>query len=198
MKKVYILMVLLICFIFGQITYCAEPATLDGFLGLPWGASSQQIKNLMKTRPKTTLKSEDQKVIIYESTFAGEDAEIGFFIYQDKMWQAVILINFEEYEVIKKWKTFCEDISQKYGFSGEKYYFFESPYYERDGYEEQAIRRGKGTAFAFWEFQKQDGSASDYISCEITTSLSLLLRYQNGQLASIAVNAYKKEKSADL
>jgi len=108
MKKVYILMVLLICFIFGQITYCAEPATLDGFLGLPWGASSQQIKNLMKTRPKTTLKSEDQKVIIYESTFAGEDAEIGFFIYQDKMWQAVILINFEEYEVIKSGKHFVK------------------------------------------------------------------------------------------
>jgi hypothetical protein len=166
---------------------------LDGFLGLSWGSSGQQVKELMRNRPNTTLNGEKPDYLDYKSTFLGKNADIMFCLYQNKLYKAGVFMEFEEYEVIDGWKSICEDISSKYGQPNNRFYFFKTPYEEGDGYEEQAIRNGKGTASAYWDFGN-----NNIISCRITTSLIVVIAYENGEIMKVVSEANKKKQSQDL
>lgn len=60
-----------------------------------------------------------------------------------------------------------EILIKKYGELTKDYAFFQSPYREGDGYEEQAIRVGKGHFAAFWSSQGLGVMISDRLTVRV-------------------------------
>ena len=79
-SKVFGLVVLfsLVLMVFTIPGYAAPPP-VDGFIGVPWGASRQQVQKAMEERGFTLLEQRaDGCVDTYQGTFTGQPAELKF------------------------------------------------------------------------------------------------------------------------
>ena len=201
MKKVFSILILLISLFTGfNLAIAEEPIkTLDEFLGIPWGASPQEVDQAMLKRNATRVEAMDNgEIIIYSDTFIGKEAQIAFYYFENKMYQAGAFISSPEYQVIDDWKEICDLIAEKYGKPTNKYFYFKSPYSNGDGFETQALQLGKATAAWYWFFPVLKDKEDNVVSCTINTSLTIIIIYQNGELAAEAAAAQKKQKSNDL
>lgn len=62
-----------------------------------------------------------------------------------------------------------ETLTKKYGQPEISYEYFKKPYYEGDGYEDQAIKLGKGRFLTFW---------TNSLSLEISEKLTVMITYE--------------------
>lgn len=201
MKKLSTILILLISlFVNYNLTPAEEPIkTLDDFLGIQWGASPEIVSQTMTKRGASQINTlANGDIIIYSDTFIGKDAQIGFYFYNNQMWQTMVMINSPEYAVIDNWKDTCSLIEEKYGKPSDDFYFFKTPYRKGDGFETQAISMGKGTAAKYWFFKNPNGKEDNALVCEISTSLQIHIVYQNGDLTKESIAAQKAKKSNDL
>jgi hypothetical protein len=71
-------------FLFSGIVFAGEPATVDGFIGVPWGASRQVVQKAMEERGFTLLEQRADGVRDkYRGTFTGQPAELEFHYQND-------------------------------------------------------------------------------------------------------------------
>ena len=201
MKKVFSILILLISLFTGfNLAIAEEPIkTLDEFLGIPWGASPQEVDQAMMKRNATRSEATDNgEIIIYSDTFIGKEAQIAFYFYNNQMWQAGAFISSPKYQVIDNWEEICDLIAEKYGKPTNKFFYFKSPYRDGDGFETQALQLGKATAAWYWFFPVSNDKEENGLSCKINTSLIIVIMYQNGELAKEATTAQKIQNSNDL
>jgi hypothetical protein len=81
MGKIFSAVIMLGLLLGLQATGFAAPQ-VNGFLGVPWGSSSQQVAAEMAKNSFTLLDQRDF-VAVYQGTFAGRPAEIEFFFYEN-------------------------------------------------------------------------------------------------------------------
>ena len=73
-------------FLFSGIVFAGEPATVDGFIGVPWGASRQEVQKAMEERGFKLLEHRADVVLdYYLGTFTGQPAEL-VFQYQNELF----------------------------------------------------------------------------------------------------------------
>ncbi len=94
----------------------------DKVLGIPWGATDEQAKRIMKQRPKTDyfsyLNGKDtfDRWHYYYGPYADfPDAWIYVHFYQDKMWMVQISWPLKENEVLDRFNIVKQGLTARYG-----------------------------------------------------------------------------------
>lgn len=73
-------------FLFSGVVFAGEAATVDGFIGVPWGASRQEVQKAMEERGFKLLEHGADVVLdYYLGTFTGQPAEL-VFMYQKELF----------------------------------------------------------------------------------------------------------------
>ena len=94
----------------------------DKVLGIPWGATDEQARSIMKQRPKTDnfsyLNGKDafDRWHYYYGPYADfPDAWIYVHFYQDKMWMVQISWPLKENEVLDRFNIVKQGLTARYG-----------------------------------------------------------------------------------
>lgn len=94
----------------------------DKVLGIPWGASEEQARSIMKQRPNTTaysfMNGNDAYTQWkgYYGPFADfNDAEIWVHFYQDKMWQVQVSWPLKDDQVSDRFNALKQGLTERYG-----------------------------------------------------------------------------------
>jgi len=98
------------------------PLKADKVLGIPWGATEEQVKSIMKQRPKTTyvpyLNGKDtySKWQFYQGPYADfAEAWIYVHFYQEKMWMVQVSWPLKEDEVLERFNVVKQGLTTRYG-----------------------------------------------------------------------------------
>ncbi|AEE14646.1 hypothetical protein Thena_1017 [Thermodesulfobium narugense DSM 14796] len=99
---------------------------LNGFIGIQWGSSVQEMKDVIKDRPNTSFlnKLEDSNsktsTYIYHTTFSDKGANLFLYFIDNKFYYGVFLININKNEISQNdmmnyFSNLRDSITQKYG-----------------------------------------------------------------------------------
>jgi len=191
MKKSIIITVI---FLFLGIPLFAQNlGNLDGFNGIPWGASMKNAKTIMESKD-FTLRHETEKAYAFTGKFAGENVEvIILYFFEDKMYMAVVSYKPEENLAKRKYKKYVDMMTQKYGKPHESVENYIWPYSKGDEFEETAISVNKAIIFSDWVFNNDFN-----ITITISNDLNTLIYYQNNKLSKEADEFEKAQNINDL
>ncbi len=173
---------------------------LEGFLGIKFGTSSEDVKDFMFTKPNCTidLENSDNNQLFFEGAkFAGREPLFILFKFVDnKFHTACVLIKPKlESQTIDLYNEIKNEVNEKYYKTEEDYETYKYPYEKNDGHTETAIELGKATFSAFWKFNSS--SDENYIALSITEGLHIKINYQDGSLVQIAVDREKAKNIDD-
>ena len=79
MRKLFCAVLILSVLLLTQIPSYAQRPAVDGFLGVPWGASKAQVQAAMAKKGFALLKQVSAEEDVYQGTFAGHPAELTFY-----------------------------------------------------------------------------------------------------------------------
>ncbi|MBR5927478.1 MAG: hypothetical protein IKZ79_03405 [Spirochaetia bacterium] len=163
---------------------------LLGFWGIKWGTSIEETKNIVKQKGSYIITEELPDAIAYKGNFGGEDTSIFLYFFDNKFYKGVVSYPYEENRVFSKYRVIKEQVSSKYGKPQKETELFLKPYYDGDGYEEQAVRVNKCIYYSTWNFSDQN-----IIGLTISNKLHTLLFYKNTKMQE---EADKKEKEKNM
>lgn len=180
----------------------SQEKDLNEFLGIPWTSSASSAKSIMLKRPNVTFdaKNSDSVSLFFDGgTFAGQPVSFFQLIFSKEGFHTakVFLKKTLESKVISRYREACDLIAEKYGKPDHDFYMFDSPYYDGDGYETQAIRLGKATVSSYWKFPV-DGKKDNILGVSIAEDLYVTIVYQNGEMISRVIRDHKAKDKDDL
>ena len=128
----------------------ASMAESPTFADIQWGASKEEVRKQLTVKgfsPGALDKDGDFK---FEGSLLGYKTQ-GLALFSDsKVAKIVVRILTPNNKAIDTYGSMKGILADKYGKPEKDFKFFIKPYYEGDGYEEQAIRLGKATFASFW------------------------------------------------
>jgi hypothetical protein len=124
----------------------AEGAT---FAELTWGASREEtIKQLERKGFSSSLdKGGDIK---FNGQLLGYKTDGLALLAGKRLSKVVVNLQTPDKKAREVYKSLKDTLTKKYGEAENSFEYFNEPYYEGDGYEEQAIKLGKGKFATFW------------------------------------------------
>lgn len=157
------------------------------FMGIPVnGSLSSFIQQLKVKGFKETIQPG-----LYQGNFAGDKSLLVIGTTTSNIVRKVIIstknkdswaeIKYEYFEMVKQYTT-------KYGSPSSHYELFSNPYYEGDGYEEQALENKKCNYITYWDVK--GGIIS--VSISHTTTFSLYITYED------EINSIIKKKEMNI
>lgn len=104
--------------LFTASSYAASP--VDGFIGVPWGASRQQVQKVMEERGFTLLEQRaDGFSDTYQGTFTGQPAQLAFIYEKNVFYKgeaAFLHVRDKDYYAVKSYYTELKGmLTAKYG-----------------------------------------------------------------------------------
>jgi hypothetical protein len=97
----------------------SQPNLKDKVLGIPWGASIDEAKRIMRQRPKTSFFAADSGANIKWHTYLGyfndDEARIQVHFYQGKMFIVAVELYSSEDQLLEKFNSVKQGLSQRYG-----------------------------------------------------------------------------------
>lgn len=102
----------------------------------------------------------------------------------------------KEFKVVEEYKSWKNKLEGKYGKPDLDHEFFSSPYEQGDGYEIQAIEKGKAEFAAFWFFNPD--RSGDAISVQLDSSLTIVITYEDEELLDQFMALQKQKNQKDL
>ena len=192
---------LLLSFIFGFAILVFLNAEGEGekklmaFWGVPWRTTIADAKELLKAKSCKLLEEGNTKDgcygLVCEGTFAGEEAEIYFFFYKDRLFSGKIYYPYKQGEVVGSYTEVKRLLEKKYGNAT---YVEESKLnsYE-DALSNELLIKNEGLKFASkWEFTDEN-----YIIVNITDKLGVRIIYTNNGLRTKAIQEMEDLKLSD-
>ena len=189
MKRNLLIALLLIPFL--GISQAKKP--IDGFLGIKFGASKEEVITALKARGGTPEENDDKSSLAFSNIKLGQRESELFLVYftDNKAYRAVFLFKTEqEAQTIDYYNNLVNDINGIYG-EGKSEKTFKDPYSDGDGYETQAISLAKATYLTNW---KSDGNL---IQIFIDTKLNIALSYNDGKLTDVEEKKTKEKEKSD-
>ena len=120
------------------------------FADIQWGTSKEEVRKQLTVKgfsPGALDKDGDFK---FKGSLLGYNMQ-GLALFSDnKVVKIIVRIITPDNKAIDTYRSMKGILTDKYGKPEEDFNFFKKPYYEGDGYEEQAIRLGKATFASFW------------------------------------------------
>ncbi|HEY3371693.1 MAG TPA: hypothetical protein VGK10_12630 [Prolixibacteraceae bacterium] len=174
---------------------------LDGFLGIEFGSSLENVKEKFVTKTGIILESiddENDALFCNGAKFAGRETEMLLFLFFDnKFCKGVVYIkpNLAS-KVVDIYSQIRNEINQKYFITELYYETYLNPYEKDDGYTESAISLGKADFSCFWNFMNV-GTLENTISLIISEKLEIVITYENGNLMKLLVESNELKNSID-
>ncbi len=174
---------------------------LTGFQGVVWGDSRETTIKVLSQKFTPNKSETDATHLVFDGgKLAGESVDDIYALMTDEGFTKanVYFEKPDEQEIFHQYDHMKELLIKKYGEPKNDFAFFKDPYYKGDGYETQAIRLGKATFAAYWEFPDKDGKSTDSLSIEIKTTLQVMVSYENGPMMDRYIAKKKDKDSGDL
>jgi len=174
---------------------------LESFLEIPFGASIEEAKQIIKMRSGSEFDEENsnlETLFFNGIRFGGRETIFTMLsFYEDKFSKASVYIkaNLEAYTV-SLYEEIKDEINSKYFVSTEDYETYKSPYEKNDGYTETAISIGKANFSCYWNFQNSN-AMDDYVSVSINENMNIIISYENGFLIDLLVKERKANDISD-
>ncbi len=163
MKKLFFL-VLLLCL--SPLSRAESPTFAD----IRWGANADEVRKQLTSKgfiPGATDKDGDFK---FEGSLVGYKAQGLAFFAGTKIVKVTVRLITPDNKAISAYQSMKDILSKKYGAPSNDFSIFKRPYYDGDGYEEQAIRLGKATISSYW---------ASALGLEIHESLTVQMNYES-------------------
>ena len=131
---------------FSSLSFAEAPTFAD----IRWGASKDDVRKQLVTKGFTPGVVDKDCDFKFEGTLVGYKAQGLAFFGNDKLVKFIIRIITPDKDAIKTYRAMKDVLSNKYGSPDNQAEYFKKPYYDGDGYEEQALKLGKATFMAIW------------------------------------------------
>lgn len=146
----------------------AKVCSAQMFADIPWGASVNEAKGALTAAGFSSSQDKDGD-LKFQGTLIGFPTS-GFVLFgAGKAVKSIVVLATPSRQAVDVYRDLRGTLTGKYGQPSNTYEFYSKPYYEGDGYQEQAIRLGKATFATFW------GST---LSLEVTDRLAVQVTYE--------------------
>ena len=147
------------------------------FAGLGWTTPMDSVPRLLAARGYKLVNDERDvagRWITLTGSLAGEEVRVSVTDAAGQVGKVSLYFEPERGFVFRLYERLKEQLTEKYGPPARAIEHFSSPYYKGDGYEEQAVRVGKGTFIVLWE-RPADGTT---LGLTIQEDLSVVVVYE--------------------
>lgn len=170
MRKTLLIAITILCCIAVHAQEAKPTPETTTFADMKWGTPIAEVKRILSSKGFTT-NIDDEGDLRFEGTLMSVKS-VGFALMTEgKLSKVIVNLATPEKDARKTYTDMKEVLTKKYGEPSKCFEYFSRPYYEGDGYEEQAIRVGKGVFACFWNEQ--------LISVEITDKLIVRIAYES-------------------
>src|SRR5262245_35654069 len=153
------------------------------FADIPWGSSATAVKAGMQ-RMSLTLREQDAAGDLrFDGLLAGRKAIVyALMNAQDQLTKIQVSVITDDAQAIRVWESISSDLSERYGKPTLGGRFFNDPYREGDGHEEQAVRRGQATLTYLWgDDPAALGPDDASVITTVTEALNVQIVYESGR-----------------
>jgi hypothetical protein len=203
MKNLLVIVMLVCCF-----TSKSQTNQLNGALGLTFGCSKQAVQEMMSSKhADADVYKDDSNIIAYQKgNWAGFGVTLWVFAFTDenKLHTITILLD-QDYEdnIFTTFKDVITSITNKYGKPVDTFENWKYPYdsNDKDSYGVSAIKLNKLYVMTYWRFPSNTPESKDddnTLLVEITTSVKVRVRYQDGLLIDDVVEKQKSKNEGDM
>lgn len=166
----------------------AEPYS---FAELQWGANKEEVAKQLRAKGFLVSDSKGGDIQI-AGVLVGYKA-LGFAMFGTSGLAKVgVSIATPENKALSVYRDMKDTLTKKYGEPESTYQVFVKPYYEGDGYAEQAIRRGKGHFMSMWK----EPATKTELGLQVTERLEVMVIYEAPTWAE--ETAKRKEKAVSV
>jgi hypothetical protein len=146
------------------------------FANVPWGSDLGTVKSRLEAANFQVTKIDEDGDPHFEGMLFAQKVA-GFVIFANGGAAKVFVrLATPDNDARDVYKTVKDALTGKYGAASNEYAFYESPYFEGDGFEEQAIRIGKGHFAAFWT---TENSQLGTMSVKVSEALTVDVTYES-------------------
>lgn len=142
-------------YLFVGLLFCVSVIAQEHltFKGIPINGTPEKFcEQLVQKGFKNTNKYND--AYLYTGVFANKKCELVVFSSPSGKFVTTVYVAFEGqnswYSLVSDFNKLKESLTQKYGKPDGDYHFFDSPYYEGDGYEMLALHSSSAHYIAKW------------------------------------------------
>jgi hypothetical protein len=146
------------------------------FSDLAWETSVSEVRNQLAAAGFTAIQTDKDGDLRFQGVLIGYKAIGIAFFAESKLAKVAIRLITPDRKARDTYRDLKETLTKKYGPPTNSYEYFRKPYYEGDGYEEQAIRVGKARFATFWGGREP---SSGGLVLEIHESLTVRLSYES-------------------
>lgn len=146
------------------------------FADIPWGASKTEVTKKLAAKGYSNIKIDKDGDLTFEGFLVGNEAVGIAVLANNSLVKVIINLVTPDRKAIGTYEDMKETLTKKYGQPQRTFKRFMNPYYEGDGYEEQAIRLGKGSFSSFWG---EDGKGVEGMMLKITEKLTVVIVYES-------------------
>ena len=147
------------------------------FAGIPWGASVETVRAKMAEAGYVFEKMDADGDLAFNGTVLANKAIIFALLFNGKLSKISVILVTPDQTAIRTYDEMLGVLKAKYGKPSHEFRFFEKPYFDGDGYPEQAIRRGKGHFLSAWESGKGSPEATA-LTVSISEKLVVRVSYE--------------------
>ena len=165
---------------------------LPDFLGIPWGASQDEARQIMSGREGVAFNADQSgtsNLIFHGGVFANKDVRMWVLqFFEDQLHTAKILIAPPPTRTIDEFQDLAARFNREYGEPAHSGIIISPPY--REGQEMEAIAAGNGFAAALYAFgygSEVEGS----ILCQVAPNGQIVITYQHQRLNVLAMSSQK-------
>jgi hypothetical protein len=143
------------------------------FADIPWGARAQEVRSALISKSFSTGNFDKDGDLPFNGELVGYKLS-GFALFSNGGLQKIfIVLATPDNKARSVYSDLRQSLVAKYGKPSNTFEYFQKPYYSGDGYEDQAIRLGKGTFATYWTTPGRGGLAID-----VTEKLAVKISYE--------------------
>lgn len=151
-----------------QPVLCAQPYT---FADIPWGTPAKEVQSLLSSKGYAFQRVDQEGDYLFKGTVQGTAAVVWALMSEGKLAKISVTLETRDQDARRIFENMKGILIGKYGKPKQAFHFFERPYYEGDGYEQSAIKLGKGHFSAFW-------GEDSALMIQLTDRLTVAVGYQ--------------------
>jgi hypothetical protein len=158
------------------VVFQACPISAQGivFGGMNWGTPVDSVRRVLASKGFVLAKKDDED-LRYTGTSLGHQAILWAYIDRGHLVKVTVALLTPDRSAREVYQEMKSSLSEKYGVPVAVLDEFKSPYFDGDGYEDQAIRLGKAQFETIWSKPMLGGDS--LLAIEITPALSVRISY---------------------
>ena len=147
------------------------------FADIPWGSTAETVKNMMAAQRLEFVRADSDGDYAFKGTLAGYPALVWALMADGKLVKVAVHLATPDHKAREAFKSMKQTLTVKYGLPSADYESYETPYQDGDGFEDQAIRLGKGHFLSVWT--TVTGADTSNLGLQISETLTVVISYES-------------------